>query len=564
MRGYGKDEVKRRCTSLQAWELPKHPSTIAPDGVWSNSDMDPVPLEQQTWSIWTILAYWSSDLMNLSTLQTAGSILAVGLSWREAIPAMAVGTFAIAIAMVLNGAIGSRLHVPFSVIATGSFGFYFRYFAIVSRAILAMFWFGVQCANGSYCLTIMLSAMAPSYARIPNTLPESAGITSMGMCSFFLFWVLQLPLLLIHPTKLRPLFYVKLIAAPAVVLGTMGWAVKKAGGGGDIFKLEPEVPSGTPQYAWLWLSCMSSVTGQWATMGVNIPDFLRYSKSPNGQLVQLPFVPLVFTLCGTLGIITTSATKVFVGEYLWNPLDIVSLWLANGSGGRAAAFFAALAWFIATVGTNITANSISAANDLTVMFPRYLNIKRGCMVAAVIGGWVLVPWKILSSAQTFLNFMGAYAVFLAPISGIMAADFWLVKKQRYDLPGLYDPHGRYRFDAGVNWRALVAFIVPVAPSLPGMALAISGYPAVKISDGAQHLYSFDWLFGFVVSIFLYTTLSWLVPARESLLPQTIWGREGMDIEGTQGSDVETPKDKTPEKVQAAARDGQQTPDSKVL
>lgn len=96
---------------------------------------------------------------------------------------MAVGTFAIAIAMVLNGAIGSRLHVPFSVIATGSFGFYFRYFAIVSRAILAMFWFGVQCANGSYCLTIMLSAMAPSYARIPNTLPESAGITSMGMCS---------------------------------------------------------------------------------------------------------------------------------------------------------------------------------------------------------------------------------------------------------------------------------------------------------------------------------------------------------------------------------------------
>ncbi|KAK1853387.1 ncs1 allantoate transporter [Colletotrichum chrysophilum] len=83
MRGYGKDEVKRRCTSLWAWELPKHPSTIAPDGVWTNSDMDPVPLEQQTWSIWTILAYWSSDLMNLSTLQTAGSILAVGLSWRE-------------------------------------------------------------------------------------------------------------------------------------------------------------------------------------------------------------------------------------------------------------------------------------------------------------------------------------------------------------------------------------------------------------------------------------------------------------------------------------------------
>lgn len=173
-------------------------------------------------------------------------------------------------------------------------------------------------------------------------------------------------------------------------------------------------------------------------MAINIPDFLRYSKSRNAQNVQLIFVPIVFTLCGTMGIITTSATKVFQGDgdYLWNPLDIVSLWLANGPGGRCAAFFGALAWLIATIGTNVTANSISAANDLTVMFPRYINIRRGSIVAAVIGAWVIVPWKILASAATFLNFMGAYAVFLAPLSGIMAADFWLVKKQRYDLPGM--------------------------------------------------------------------------------------------------------------------------------
>ncbi|KAK1970778.1 NCS1 nucleoside transporter [Colletotrichum sublineola] len=548
MKGLNREKLRLRCTSIKAWELPRHSgSALAPEGVWTNEDMDPVKPAHQTWSIWTILAYWSSDLMNLSTLQTAGSILAVGLSWRESIPIMFVGTTCIAVAMVLNGAIGSRLHVPFSVIAAGSFGYWFRYFAIVSRAVLAMFWLGVQCANGSYCITIMLSSWAPSYARIPNSLPESAGITSMGMCSFFLFWILQLPMLLIHPTKLRPLFYVKLVATPAVVLGTLGWAVKKAGGGGEIFKLEPEVPRGSAQYAWLWLSCMSSVTGQWATMGVNIPDFLRYSKSPNGQLVQLPFVPFVFTLCGTMGIITTSATKTFHGEYLWNPLDIISLWLENGSGGRCAAFFAALAWFIATVGTNVTANSISAANDLTIMFPRYINIKRGSLVAAVVGGWVLVPWKILASAATFLNFMGAYAVFLAPISGILAADFWITKRQQYDLPGLYDPHGRYRYVSGCNWRAFVAFIVPVAPSLPGMALAISGYPAVKISEGVQHLYSFDWLFGFVVSIFLYSILNWLVPAKETLIERTIWTKDGAGIEGTShGSDAENPK--LPEKV----------------
>lgn len=61
-----------------------------------------------------------------------------------------VGTFCVAIPMVLNGAIGAKLHVPFSVITTGSFGYYFRYFCIVSRAILAMFWFGIQGANGRF------------------------------------------------------------------------------------------------------------------------------------------------------------------------------------------------------------------------------------------------------------------------------------------------------------------------------------------------------------------------------------------------------------------------------
>lgn len=97
-----------------------------------------------------------------------------------------------------------------------------------------------------------------------------------------------------------------------------------------------------------------------------------------------------------------------------------------------------------------------------------------------------------------------------------------------------------------------------------MALAISGYPAVQISEGAQNLYSFDWLFGFVVSISLYTTLSWVVPAKETLVEQIILTREdGIEIEGTRdGSDIENPK--VPEKVLTTAGDGRHIPESKGL
>ena len=481
------------------------------------------------------MAYWATDTINLGTWETASSVIAVGLNWRDAIPVMIVGTTCVAIPMVLNGAIGARLHIPFSVAVRSSFGYYLAYFCIVSRSILAMFWLGIQGANGAQCITIMLAAIWPSYSNIKNTLPASAGITTQGMVSYFLFWIIQLPLLLIPPTKLRYLFAVKLVAAPITAIATMGWIVNAAGGGGELFNL-PETVHGSTK-AYLWLSCMSAVTGSWATLACNIPDFSRYAKTSRGQFIQLPFLPIIFTLCGVLGIVTTSGSYVLYGSYLWNPLDIIAHWLDN-PGGRAAAFFAALSWYVAQVGTNITANSISAANDLTVLFPRYVNIRRGCIIAAVVGGWVIVPWKILSSAETFLSFMGGYAVFLAPIAGIIASDYWLVKRQNIDVPALYDPHGRYRYNSGVNWRAAIAFLVAVAPLLPGLAYSINP-GSTNISTGAKHLYTFDWLYGFVVSIFLYTSLSLIFPAKESLSSVTIFGHELDGEEYSRGMEEKT-------------------------
>lgn len=166
--------------------------------------------------------------------------------------------------MVLNGAIGAKYHIPFSVIIRSSFGYYFAYFAIASRCILAMFWLGIQGANGAICITVMLKALAPSYANITNHIAKNQGITTQGMVSYFLFWIIQLPLLLIPPTKLRYLFMVKIFAAPVAAIATLGWCVHKAGGGGAFMNQSSTLSGSAKAYA--WLSCMSSVTGSWATL----------------------------------------------------------------------------------------------------------------------------------------------------------------------------------------------------------------------------------------------------------------------------------------------------------
>ena len=118
-----------------------------------------------------------------------------------------------------------------------------------------------------------------------------------------------------------------------------------------------------------------------------------------------------------MGIAVTSAGITLYGDVFWDPLRLIDNW-----DNRAAAFFASFSFVLATLGTNISANSLSAANDMTVLFPRYINIRRGQVICAILGGWALCPWEILASAQGFLSFMNGYTVFLGPIAGIMVAD----------------------------------------------------------------------------------------------------------------------------------------------
>lgn len=58
--------------------------------------------------------------------------------------------------------------------------------AIISRVILAMFWFAIQTVNGGDTVLVMITAIWPSFARVPNGIPADEDITTAQMVSFFL------------------------------------------------------------------------------------------------------------------------------------------------------------------------------------------------------------------------------------------------------------------------------------------------------------------------------------------------------------------------------------------
>jgi len=470
-----------------------------------------VPPEKRTWTTWNYVAYWISDATNAGIWQLASSMLAIGLSWRQALPAIAVAHCIIAVVMVLNGTIGARLHISFPVLNRSSFGFWLSYFTVISRIVLSMFWFGVQSFTGSEAVYQMLKAIWPSIAKIPNELPASSNITTAGMMCYFLFWILQLPLMLVSPQKIRYLFTVKGIIVPIAWLSILIWSYIKVPAK---ISLDPN-HSGLKGSAlsWAWLSAMNSAIGSYSTLSVNIPDFTRYAKNERAQFVQLFIVPVAIILVGFTGIAVTSAGQVLYGEIIWDPLLLIDRW-----DNRAAAFFASFSFVLATLGTNISANSLSAANDMMVLFPSYINIRRGQVICALIGGWVLCPWEILASAPGFLSFMSGYTVFLGPFAGIMIVDYWLVHKGKVDVPAMYDPYGRYRYWKGINWRAATALLLSIPPALPGLINNIN--PRIAVGN-ASFLFDIAWLFGFFSASIVYLLLSKAFPARETFMEEPV-------------------------------------------
>ncbi|KAK8866184.1 hypothetical protein IAR55_001335 [Kwoniella newhampshirensis] len=508
--------LKKRATTTSAWVLPKEESCIAPEEIWSNKDMDPTPYEYRRWTSWTFFTYWISDLINPGTWATVASFVSLGLTWWESCLAIFVGGFLVSVVITANGYVGAKIHTPFAVTSRSVFGYWGSKFVVFSRMVIACFWLSINSWSGGVFVTLMIRSIWPQYARLKNTIPASQGATSGDFLSFFLFWLLQLPFVFIHPSKLKWVFNIKAIAVPVVALGTLIWAVVKAGGNASNALSNPahRAAPGAARF----IAFMTSVTacqGTWATLSLNIGDFSRYCKSPNATYIQVIVVPLLFSLLSVFAAITAACCAFVYGDAgsYYQPYDVVALW-DTSAGGRAAMFLASLAWALANVTTNITANSISAANDMTSLAPKYIDIKRGQLIAITVGVWGFAPWKVLATAADFLTFMSSYSIVLAPIAAIMAVDFFFVKKSKVDIYELYKPDGIYRFSKGWNWRAYIALAIAIAPNLPGMINAINS--TVSIGN-VRYIYMVSNIAGDFIAILVYLLLCRFFPAYDSLV-----------------------------------------------
>ena len=74
------------------------------------------------------------------------------------------------------------------------------------------------------------------------------------------------------------------------------------------------------------------------------------------------------------------------------------------------------------------------------------------VIAVMLSGFP----DLIEEAQRWITHLGNFG---APLTGVVLADYLVVKRQHLDVDALFDPRGRYRYLNGVNVAAVFAVAV---------------------------------------------------------------------------------------------------------
>ncbi|MBD91099.1 MAG: nitrate reductase [Deltaproteobacteria bacterium] len=469
-----------------------------PDPSLTNDDIRPVPDSERHWSVMSMASLWVGMVVCVPTYMLAASLIQQGMSWSQAIFTVMLGNVIVLVPMVLNGHPGTKYGIPFPVLARASWGTHGAHIPSILRALVACGWFGIQTWIGGAAIYQLLNVLFSGGLEGPD-LPV-LGINGGETFCFLLFWGIQLVIVYRGVESIRVL---ETLAAPFLILmglALLAWAYVKADGFGDMLARPSAFEPGGEKEGQFWSVFFPSLTamvGFWATLSLNIPDFTRYAKTQRDQILgQALGLPTTMTLFAFIGVAVTSATVTIFGEPIWDPTVLL-----GRMGGGFAVVISLFALSIATLSTNIAANVVSPANVFINVSPQKVTFRMGAMITAGLGV-AIFPWKLIESTGGYIfTWLIGYSALLGPIGGILIVDYFLLRKTRLNLNGLYRENGPYRYRGGFNPVAIVAFVLAVLPNIPGFLQAAGALE--QVGELYTNIYTYAWFVGFGLAGLLY-------------------------------------------------------------
>lgn len=471
-----------------------------PDSRLHNEDLAPTPISARTWGVWDFAALWVGMAVCIPTYTMASNLIGGGMNWWQALSAILLGNVIVLIPMVLNAHPGTAHGVPFPVLLRASFGVFGANIAALMRGVVACGWFGIQTWFGGAAI-YSTAALVFGFDTTQKEALPLLGISFGELGCFLLFWAINVYFIVKGMDSIK---WLEKLSAPFLLIigvGMMLWAYNAADGFGPILAQPSKFTTNAEAWA-AFGAGLTAMVGFWATLSLNIPDFSRFAKSQRAQIIgQAIALPPTMAFYSFIGIVVTSATMIVFGEALWDPGAVIAKF-----GSKTLSIFGLIALSIATLSTNIAANVVSPANDFSNFAPRHISFKMGGLITAVIG-ILIMPWKLVADPSGYIfTWLIGYSALLGPIAGIMIADYYLIRRKKLDVSGLYQSAGPYTYRAGFSIVALSTLVLAVIPNLPGFLVTVGAVQASSAPAWMVSLYHYAWFVGFALAMLIYLPL----------------------------------------------------------
>jgi NCS1 family nucleobase:cation symporter-1 len=414
---------------------------------------------------WHQLAFWWGANVNVFNVVLGAVAVSIGLTFWWALIAIAAGTLIGALLIALHATQGPRLGVPQTIQSRAQFGFYGSAFLFPCVLLINVGFIAAQ-------LVIQAQAMQGVAGSV--TIPQ----------------------------------WIAILTVPAVVIGVFG-------------------------YRWIHRVMQATAVVVGASLVIMLIQGLRYGSLP-GRETTMTWPGTGLFLAGVaLLVIDMLSFGPFVSDYtryLPAGTDSRRLFWAIYAGSVLATFFscaagAYLAALLPGLGPVAAIGRVSGSWALVVMALSLVNAGTfnaytGAFQTLALGNmWRrftsasvlvrLIPFLCVMAAgvavallgyRSFVtnlsNFLDVLLVVFIPWSAVNLADYFIVRRARYDVAAFFIPGGAY---GNVAWRGLLAYAAGLAAEWPFVSQPDYTGPLVRSLGGAD----ISWLAGWFVAAAVY-------------------------------------------------------------
>ena len=473
----------------------------------SNWDLVSVNPNYKNWNWKDLFCFWGVNIQSLIGFSLITSLyLMYNLNVFVVFFGTILGSFFVYLFSNIIGKPSQKFGIPFVVLLRSSLGFNGAKFFGFIRSLVGIFLFGIQTYYLSkifiYLIRILLFSIDESILHQNIFIFYYFGLNIIDWSSIFIAIIFQTLLFSIGMQYNKKLInysaitvYVGMICFFFVVflndVKVTALAFSNIINLNNFLNINNLAPL---------LTVAGTIFAYFSILIISFGDFSRYVK--NDKELKKGNLSLILNLIifSFFSVFIVTGSDVFLNQkfsdmdrIFTNPTDIIGKF-DNLQITIVVLFF----FIIASASTNLVANYIPSQYSLINFAPTKLSLRRASYIISFFGLLISIFWLTILSQIGILSFIDTFGAFFGPLFGVIAADYYLIKKKNLSNKDLYlvTKDSTYYYSGGWHIKGIYALII-------GFIFSAS----TIWNTNLMFLQSYAWIIGAFLSWIIYYLLA---------------------------------------------------------